>query len=68
MKVARIIKISDKFTAHVFHLDQLNYKNNRIAISGDVKHQPFLFRNKSKSNRIDGSSHYYDKTGDTRSF
>ena len=33
-----------------------------ISISKDVKHPPYRFLNKSKSNRIDGYSHIRAKT------
>ena len=66
MKGDRIIKISEKFTTHVPHLDELYNKKTLdqiISISKDVKHLLYRFLNKSKSNRIDGYTHnYYDKT------
>ena len=60
IKVDRIIKISEKFTTHVPHLDELYNKNTLdkiISISKDVRHPLYRCLNKSKYNRIDGYSH-----------
>ena len=60
IKVHRIIKISEKFTTYVPHLDELYNKKTLdkiISISKDVKRPLYRFLNKSKSNRIDGYSH-----------
>ena len=60
IKVDRIIKISEKFTTYVLHLDEMHNKKTLdkiISISKDVKHPLYRFLNKSKSNRIDGYSH-----------
>ena len=65
IKVDRIIKISEKFTTHVPHLDELYNKKTLdkiISISRDVKHPLYRFLYKSKSNRIDGYSHIMTKT------
>ena len=65
IKVDRIIKISEKFTTHVPHLDELYIKKTLdkiISISKDVKHPLYRFLNKSKSNRINGYSHLMTKT------
>ena len=65
IKVDRIIKISEKFTTHVPHLDELHNKKTLdkiISISKDVKQPLYRFLNKSKSNRIDGYSHIMTKT------
>ena len=65
MKVDRIIKISEKCTTHVPHLDELNNKkalDKIISISKDVKHPLYRFLNKSKSNRINGYSHITTET------
>ena len=64
MKVDRIIKISEKFTTHVPHLDELYKKKTLdkiLSISKDVKHPLYRFLNKSKSNRIDGHRHIITK-------
>ena len=56
MKVDRIIKISEKFTTYVPHLDELYLKetlDKTISISKDVKHPP---------KRIDGYSHIMTKS------
>ena len=61
------MKISENFTNHVPHLDELYNKKafgTFISISKDVKHPLYRFLNESRSNRIDGFSHiyfYYDK-------
>ena len=72
IKVERIIKISEKFTTHVPHLDELYNKktlDKTISISKDVKHPLYRFLNKFKSNRIDGYSHIMTKIdGHSRSF
>ena len=65
IKVDRIIKISEEFTTHVPHLDELHNKKTLdkiISISKDVKHPLYRFLNKSKFNRIDGYSHIMTKT------
>ena len=65
MKVDRIIKISEKLTTHVPHLDEFYNKETLdkiISISKDVKHPLYRFRSKSKSNRIDGYRHIMIKT------
>ena len=57
IKVDRISKISEIFTTHVPHLDELYNKKTLdkiISISKDVKHPLYRFLNKSKSNPIDG--------------
>ena len=64
MKVDRILKISEKFTTHVPHLDELNNEKTVykiISISKYVRHPLYRFLNKSNSNRSDGYSHIYDK-------
>ena len=49
MKVDRKIKISEKFTTYVPHLDELyNKKTLCKIISKDVKHPLCRFLNKSK--------------------
>ena len=68
MKVDRIIKISEKFTTHVPHLDELYNKktlNKIIYISKDVRHPLYRFLNKSKNNPIDAHSHIMTKQSDT---
>ena len=51
MKLDRIIKISEKFTTHVPHLNELCNKktfDKKISISKDVKHLLYCFLNKIK--------------------
>ena len=65
MKVDRIIKISEKFTTHVPHLDELYNKktlNKIICIPKDVRHPLYRFLNKSKNNPIDAYSHIMTTT------
>ena len=65
IKVRRTIKISEKFTTLVPHLDELYNKKTLdkiTSISKDVKHPLYHFLNKSKANRIDGYSHIMTKT------
>ena len=65
IKVDRKIKISEKFTTHVPHVEELYKKKTLgkiISISKDVKHPLHRFLNKPKSNRIDGYSHIMTKT------
>ena len=60
--------ISEKFTAHVPHMDELYHKKtlDKIpSISKDVKHSLYRFLNKSKSNRIDGYNHIMTKNRET---
>ena len=65
MKVATMIKISEKFNTHVLNLDELYNKkilDKIMSISKDVKHPLYRFLNKSKCNRIDGYSYIMTKT------
>ena len=65
MKVDRIIKISEKFTTHVPHLDELCCKktlDKLISISRDVKHPLPHFLNKSMFDNLDGYRHIITTT------
>ena len=68
MKIGRKIKITEKFTTHVPHLNELYHKkivDKPISISKYVKHPQYGFLNKSESNRIDGYCQIMTKQSDT---
>ena len=57
MKVGRKIKITEKFTTHVPHLNELYHKkivDKPIFISKYVKHPQYGFLNKSESTVLMG--------------
>ena len=64
IKVDRIIKISEKFTTHAPHLDELYNKNTVdkiISISKDVRHPLYRFLINLSLTVLMGTVIYYDQ-------